>query len=98
MPRALWTPHAERELDDILYHISVRDRRPLTGEHIYYEIRQLADQYAEPDAPRHAHPRAPADWFYFLHKRWLVFYKIHAEGIEVMRVIDGVRDLPSLLT
>ena len=98
MSCALWTPHAERELDDILYHISVRDRRPLTGEQIYYEIRQLADQYAAPDAPRHAHPIAPAGWFYFLHKRWLVFYKLHSDGIEVMRVIDGVRDLPALLS
>jgi plasmid stabilization system protein ParE len=98
MPYALWTPHAEQELDDTLYHISVRDRRPLTGEQIYYELRQLADQYAEANAPRHTHPLAPAGWFYFLHKRWLVFYKLHTDGIEVMRVIDGVRDLPAILS
>ena len=98
MPCALWTPNAERELDDILYYISVRDHRPLTGEQIYYELRQLADQYAQPDSPRHIHPLAPAGWFYFLHKRWLVFYKLHADGIEVMRVIDGFRVLPALLS
>jgi plasmid stabilization system protein ParE len=98
MSRALWTPHAEQELDEILYHISVRDRRPMTGELVYYEIRQLADQYAEPNAARHKHPLAPAGWFYFLHKRWLVFYKLHLDGIEVMRVIDGTRDLPAMLS
>jgi plasmid stabilization system protein ParE len=97
MSRAVWTPHAERELGDILFYISVRDRRPSTGEQIYYEIRQLADEYAQADAPRHVHPLAPPGWFYFRHKRWLVFYQSHAEGIEVMRVVDGARDLPSRL-
>jgi plasmid stabilization system protein ParE len=97
MPRALWTPQAESDLDDILFHISVRDRRPQTGEQMYFEIRRLADEYAEPNAVRHSHPLAPAGWHYFLHKRWLVFYQLHVEGIEVMRVIDGARDLPPLL-
>jgi plasmid stabilization system protein ParE len=98
MPRALWTPHAVRELDDILFHISVRDRRPVTGEQIYYEIRQLIDEYAQPNAPRHVHPVAPPGWLYARHKRWLVFYQLHPEGLEVMRVIDGSRDLPSLMS
>jgi plasmid stabilization system protein ParE len=98
MPRALWTPHAERELDDILFHISVRDRRPTTGEQVYSEIRQLCDEYAQHDAPRHVHPVAPPGWYYVRHKRWLIFYQLHPAGIEVMRVIDGSRDLPSLMT
>ena len=98
MPRAYWTPHAERELDDILFYISVRDRRPATGEQIYVEIRQLADEYAQPNAVRHRHPLTPPGWFYFRHKRWLIFYQLHRQGIEVMRIIDGSRDLPSLLS
>ena len=97
MLRAVWTPQAQSELDDILFHISVRDRRPQTGERLYFEIRQHADEFAQTHAVRHFHPLAPAGWHYFLHKRWLVFYQLHAEGIEVMRVIDGVRDLPPLL-
>src|SRR5690349_19935709 len=97
MPRALWTPQAEGELDDILYYIAVHDRPPQTGEQLYFEIRRLADEFADSSAARFKHPLAPAGWHYFLHKRWLVFYQLHAEGIEVMRVIDGVRDLPSLL-
>jgi len=74
MARAVWTPHAERELDEILFYILVRDRRPETGERLYFEIRQLADEYAESAAPRASHPLAPSSWYYFLHKRWLVFY------------------------
>ena len=97
MPRALWTPQAQSELDDVLFHVAVRDRRPQTGEKLYFEIRRLADEFAESSAVRLTYPLAPAGWHYFLHKRWLVFYQLHAEGIEVMRVIDGVRDLPLLL-
>jgi len=97
MGRAVWTPLAEQELDDILLYISVRDGRPDTGEQIYFEIRQRVDEFARPNAPRHVHPVAPANWFYFLHKRWLIFYQPHAEGIEVMRIVDAVRDLPSIL-
>lgn len=97
MLRALWTLQAESELDDILFHISVRDRRPQTGEQLYLEIRRLADDFANSNAVRLTHPLAPQGWYYFLHKRWLIFYQPHSEGIEVMRIIDGVRDLPPLL-
>lgn len=97
MPRALWTPQAERELDEVLYQIAVRDGRPATGERIYLEIRNLVDSYAPPDAIRRVHPDAPTGWFYVLYKRWLIFYQIHPKGIEVMRIVDGSRDLPAIL-
>jgi plasmid stabilization system protein ParE len=58
----------------------------------------MADEYAVSGAPRISHPDAPEGWFYFRHKRWLVFYREHSEGIEVMRVIDATRDLPRHLT
>lgn len=97
MARAVWTPLAAAELDEILYYISVEAGRPSVGEHNYFAIRRLADEYAREVAPRHTHGEAPHGWFYFRHKRWLVFYQLHAEGIEVMRVIDGSRDLPGQL-
>ena len=92
--RAVWTPRAESELDDILFHIAVRTGRPETGIKNYFEIRSLVDEYAREDAPRHKHPVSPEDWFYCRHKRWLIFYRLYDEGIEVMRLIDGSRDLP----
>jgi len=42
-------------------------------------------------------PDTPEGWFYFRVKRWLIFYQPHSDGIEVMRVIDGARDLPKQL-
>jgi len=47
MSRALWTPVAESDLDDILFYIACVDRRPLTGERLYYEIRDRVTEQAE---------------------------------------------------
>ena len=88
---------AESDLDDILFYISLVDQRPLTGERIYYEIRDRVAEHADKQLPGQRHPIAPEGWLYLRHKRWLVFYQPHEDGIEVMRVVDGVRDLPRQL-
>jgi plasmid stabilization system protein ParE len=72
----------------------IRGGRPEVGEQNYHAVRDVVEQYAASDAPRVRHPASPADWFYARYKRWLIFYRLCAEGIEVMRVIDGSRDLP----
>ena len=90
----VWTPIAESDLDDILYYVSVVDRRPETGERIYYEIRHRLDEQDTKQLSGHFLSDAPKGWLYVKYKRWLIFYQPHAEGIEVMRVVDAVRDLP----
>ena len=97
MAGAVWTPVAESDLDDILFYISFVDRRPATGERIYYEIRDCVMEHAAKQHSGHRHPQAPEGWLYLRHKRWLIFYQPHPKGIEILRVVDGVRDLPSQL-
>ena len=94
MARAVWTPVAESDLDDILFYISMVARRPTTGERISYEIRDRVSDHAAKQLPGQRHAQAPEGWLYFRHKRWLIFYQPHQQGIEVLRIIDGVRDLP----
>ena len=94
MAHVVWTPVAESDLDDILFYISLVDRRPLTGEKIYREIRDRVEEQAAKQLHGQRHPQAPEGWLYFKHKRWLVFYQPHTDGIEVLRVVDAVRDLP----
>ena len=60
-------------------------------------MRQAVLQALGKTFPGHHHPLAPADWLYMQHKRWLIFYRYVGEDVEVMRVIDGVRDLPTQL-
>lgn len=97
MSRAIWTSVAEEDLDDILFYIALIDRNPVTGERIYFEIRDRVQQQSESPLSGHAHPDAPAGWLYFRHKRWLVYYRPLSEGIEVLRILDAVRDLPRQL-
>ncbi len=79
------------------FYIANQDRRPETGEKIYYEIRNLVDKHAQSQLSGREHPDAPGGWRYIQCKRWLIFYQAHPAGIEIMRVIDAVRDLPKHL-
>jgi len=97
MPHALWTPLAEADLEEIVYYIAVEGGRPATAERIASEIRDRANEFAQSANRGHRHPDFPDDWLYFLHKRWLVLYRIHEEGIEILRVVDASRDLPHLI-
>ena len=82
----VWTPIAESDLDDILYYISVVDRRPEAGERIYYEIRHRLDEQDTKKLPGHSLSGAPKGWLYVKYKRWLIFYQPHAEGIETLKL------------
>lgn len=97
MPSALWTPTAEGELEEIVYYIAVEGGRPATAERIANDIHDRAIFFAGSPESGHRHPEFPENWRYFLHKRWLVLYQPHQQGIEVLRVVDATRDLPHVI-
>jgi len=80
-----------------LYYIRVTAGRPLTAQRIGEEIVSIADRQAALPLSGPRHLAAPPEWRYVRHKRWLLFYQPHPLGIEVMRVVDGDRDLPRAL-
>lgn len=97
MPIAVWSPKAENDLEEFLYYIRVASKKPLTARRIGEEIISVVNQQANfPDGGAR-YFAAPSDWRYLRHKRWLIFFQPHALGIEVMRVVDGSRDLPRVL-
>lgn len=97
MPVVVWAPQAEADLEEILYYIRVTSERPLTARRIGEEIVAVATRQVSSNASGARHLAAPSEWRYVRHKRWLVFFQPHPQGIEVMRVIDGARDLPRVL-
>jgi plasmid stabilization system protein ParE len=97
MKQVLWTPLAELELEEILLFIRAEGERPETARRIGEEIVDLVNQHAARESAGHKHPAAPPEWFYFQYKRWLIFYQAHPGGIEIMRIVDAVRDLPIVL-
>ncbi len=97
MQDIIWTPIAESDLDDILFYIAFEDKRPDTAIQVFNDIRDAIKERVNKQIQGHTHPVAPEGWLYFKFKRWLVFYQPIAAGIEVMRVVDGARDLPKTL-
>lgn len=94
MPKVVWAPKAEQDFEDVIYYLRVTAERPLTAHRIAEEIRTIVDQCADMPESGARHPATLPAWRYVRHKRWLIFYKPLQDGIEVMRVIDGSRDLP----
>jgi toxin ParE1/3/4 len=97
MPEVIWTPRAREDLEQIVYYIRVSAERPFTAQRIAEEIVREAEKLATVAESGPRHPAAPDFWRYFRHKRWLIFYKPIPIGVEIMRVIDGSRDLPKAL-
>jgi plasmid stabilization system protein ParE len=97
MPIAVWSPKAEYDLEEILISIRVASEMPLTARRIGEEIVEAVNDQANSPNDGARYFAAPSDWRYFRHKRWLIFFQPHALGIEVMRVVDGARDLPRAL-
>ena len=92
-----WTPIAKEDLDDLLYYIAIEDQRPETAIKILDELLEAVDQRFANETPGQKHDAAPANWLYFRFKRWLIFYQQFNAVTEIMRVVDGVRDLPRTL-
>lgn len=97
MPVVVWAPQAEADLEEILYYFRVTSEQPLTARRIGEEIVAAATHQALLPAGGARHFAAPSQWRYIRHKRWLVFFQPNPLGIEVMRVVDGARDLPRVL-
>jgi toxin ParE1/3/4 len=97
MPSAVWAPRAKSDLAQILHYIRSTGGRPQTAERLGHEIISAAEQHANLPTSGSRHIAAPPAWRYIRFKRWLIFYQPNPQGIEVMRVIDGARDLPRTL-
>ena len=96
MGHAIWTPKAEEDLEKILYYVAVEQRRPDAARQFAIEFERKANAAASRPNRGNRHPLAPSEWRYWHCKRWLIFYREIEDGVEVMRVLDPARDLPSL--
>ena len=96
MASANWTPSAVGDMEEIAYWIAEKDQRPETARRIVEEMKAEAQRFAKIPHAGQRHPDIREDWLYFRFKRWLIFYRIIDEGIDVLRVIDSARDFPRL--
>ena len=92
--KLFFTPFAETDIDRILDYIA--EHRPLTAVAVLARIREKCELIASQPEIGQRRPEFPGDYRSFPVQRWVIFYRIHDDIIEIHRVIDGARDIDTL--
>jgi plasmid stabilization system protein ParE len=95
MPKARRSDAAERDLQEIAFHIAFRERRPVTAERIIDELIAQAEKLAQLSTTTVLGTAAPeiGDGVrLFPYKRWVVLFRYEPHGIDVLRFADGSQD------
>ena len=95
MSRLVFTPLAEADLNEILDYIA--DNRPHTAMAVVVRIRKKCELLASQPQIGQRRPEFPGDYRSFPVERWVIFYRILGNAVEVHRIVDGARDLDSLI-
>lgn len=96
MPRVIRTPTAARDLDEIFDYIAIEGGRPATAEKLIRDIGAKCQIYAAQPGMGTARPDLGEDLRVLSHKRYVIVFRPLADGIEILRVVDGARDYPHL--
>lgn len=97
MPRAIWAPEAESDLEEIAFYIALDEIRPATADRIVHGVRDLCELIATQPEMGERHPELCAGCRVFPYKhRWIVLYRPVEDGIQVLRLVDGTRDYARL--
>ncbi|MEZ6068763.1 MAG: type II toxin-antitoxin system RelE/ParE family toxin [Pirellulales bacterium] len=94
--KAIRTPAADRDLDEIAWYIAVHERRPRTAERVIDEVIAKCELHAAGPMMGTAMPALCPECRVFAHKRWVVIFRPLRDGIEVLRIVDGARDYDRL--
>ncbi len=95
MPLARRSEAAERDLQDIAFHMAFRERRPATADRIIDELIAQAEKLAQlstTTALGTAAPEIGEGVRLFPYKRWVIMCRYEPHGIDVLRFADGSQD------
>jgi toxin ParE1/3/4 len=95
MSQLVFTPLAEADLGAILDYIA--QDRPLTAVAVIARIREKCELLASQPLIGQQRPEFPGDYRSFPVDRWVIFYRVQRKAVEIQRIIDGARDLDSLI-
>jgi toxin ParE1/3/4 len=95
MNRLVFTPLAEADLNEILDFIA--ERRPLTAVAVATRIREKCELLASQPAIGQRRPEFPGNHRSFPVERWVIFYRVAGNVVEIHRILDGARDIDSLI-
>jgi toxin ParE1/3/4 len=93
MPRATWTHAAERDLEGIFLFIGRDKRSPLAAAELVRALVGKVETYAAQPLLGQLRPEFGPEIRSFAARRYVIFYRAAENGIDVIRVIHGARDL-----
>ncbi|NEV63083.1 type II toxin-antitoxin system RelE/ParE family toxin [Thiorhodococcus minor] len=96
MPNIKRTAQAEEDLIDIWLYIAPGDRR--AADRILDDIEEKLMLLRDQPSLGPARPDIAPGLRYFPMRRYLILYREITDGIEVVRVVHGARDVLALLT
>ena len=96
MATALWTPTAQRELEEIHDFIGVQRQSPHAAAKLVRRIHEKANLYASQPEMGTSREDLGKGFRIFSVSAYIVVYQPMPDGIEVLRVVDGRRDYAAL--
>lgn len=91
MSRVLQTRRARRDLDDIWFYIA-RDN-PERADQFVDSIVVKCESISESPYMGRARPELGSGVRSLPHEEYIIYYRVSGDGIDVLRVIHGARDI-----
>ena len=94
MKRYILTPEAARDLDEITSYVATDN--PRAADRFAIKLSEVCDLHAaHPQIGEKADEYAPALRLFSVWN-YAVFYRPNDDGIELIRIIHGARDIPQI--
>jgi toxin ParE1/3/4 len=96
MKKAVFAPTAEADLEEIYDYIAADN--PLAAVRFVARLEDLATQLARTPGMGRARPALLPNLRSFPLGNYLLFYRLTESGVEIVRVLHGARDVPTIFS
>lgn len=95
MKTLLFTSAASNDLDEILNYIAKDRRHPATK--VIKNIRSKCQLLVDHPEIGQAYPSFGSEVRGIPQQRWMIFYRVLPDSVQILRILDGARDIDILL-
>ncbi|MDQ0396470.1 type II toxin-antitoxin system RelE/ParE family toxin [Labrys monachus] len=94
MSNVRFTRRAREDLLNIWVYIA--NQNPLAADRVYDRIEETCRLLEDHPRLGPARPEIAEDARSLVVDRWIAFYRVMEDGVQIVRIVDGARDLTSL--
>ena len=96
MNRVRFTAQAREDLLDIWLYVAAHNSETV-ADRVYDSVEQSCRLLAEQPRLGRARPEIQAEARSIVIERWLALYRITEDGVQIVRIIDGARDISAIV-